>query len=63
MSLLNQKTLKKSASFRGVGLHNGQLTKVCIKPAEPNSGIIFKRIDLKSNNYVYPIFTNVTIHC
>ncbi len=60
MSLLSQKTLKKSATFSGIGLHNGQLAKVCIKPAEPNSGIVFKRVDLKSNNYVYPSFTNVT---
>ena len=60
MSLLSQKTLKKAATFSGIGLHNGQLAKVCIKPAEPNSGIVFKRIDLKSNNYVYPSFTNVT---
>ena len=60
MSLLSQKTLKKSATFSGIGLHNGQLVNVCIKPAEPNSGIVFKRIDLKSNNYVYPSFANVS---
>ena len=60
MPLLSQKTLKKAATFSGIGLHNGQLAKVCIKPAKPNSGIVFKRIDLKSNNYVYPSFTNVT---
>ncbi len=60
MSLLNQKTLKKKATFSGVGLHNGQLADVNIKPAKPNSGIVFKRIDLKSDNYVYPSFINVT---
>jgi len=60
VSLLSQKTLKKTATFSGIGLHNGRLAKVCIKPAEPNSGIVFKRVDLKSNNYVYPSFTNVT---
>ena len=31
-----------------------------IKPSEPNTGIVFKRVDLQSNNYVYPSFTNVT---
>ncbi len=31
-----------------------------IKPAEANHGIIFKRVDLKSNNLVYPNFMNVT---
>ena len=29
-------------------------------PAAPNSGIIFKRIDLKLNNIIYPNFNNVT---
>ncbi len=60
MSYLNQKTIKNSTSFRGVGLHSGLIANVCIKPAEPNSGIIFKRIDLKSNNLVEPNFTNVS---
>ena len=60
MSLLSQKTLKKAATFSGVGLHNGKLAKVLVKPSEPNTGIVFKRVDLKSNNYVYPSFTNVT---
>ena len=60
MSLLNQKTLKKTATFSGVGLHNGKLAKVSVKPSEPNTGIVFKRVDLQSNNYVYPSFTNVT---
>ena len=60
MSLLSQKTLKKTAAFSGVGLHNGKLAKVLVKPSEPNTGIVFKRVDLKSKNYVYPSFTNVT---
>ena len=60
MSLLSQKTLKKTATFSGVGLHNGKLAKVLVKPSEPNTGIVFKRVDLQSNNYVYPSFANVT---
>jgi len=60
VSLLSQKTLKKTATFSGVGLHNGKLAKVLVKPSKPNTGIVFKRVDLKSNNYVYPSFTNVT---
>ena len=31
-----------------------------IKPASPDFGIVFKRIDLKKNNLVYPNFANVT---
>ena len=60
MSLLSQKTLKKTATFSGVGLHNGKLANVLVKPSEPNTGIVFKRVDLQSNNYVYPSFNNVT---
>ena len=60
MSLLNQKTIKQSVKFRGVGLHSGKTSNLCIKLSEPNTGIIFKRIDLNSNNLIYPNFANVT---
>tara|TARA_B100001540_G_C15799875_1_gene639445 strand:+ start:1386 stop:2306 length:921 start_codon:yes stop_codon:yes gene_type:complete len=60
MSLLNQKTLKTNVKFKGVGLHNGRMANVCIKSSEPDSGIVFKRVDLKKNNYIYPNFANVS---
>ena len=60
MTYLTQKTIKKNVSFSGVALHSGLNVNVCIKPAEANFGIVFKRIDLKSNNLVYPNFMNVT---
>ena len=60
MSYLNQKTIKKNVSFSGVALHSGLNVNVRIRPAEANFGIVFKRIDLKSNNLVYPNFMNVT---
>ncbi len=60
MSYLNQKTIKSTISFKGIGLHSGKNVNLTIKPSEPNSGIIFKRIDLKLNNIVYPNFNNVT---
>tara|TARA_B100001057_G_scaffold489123_1_gene574759 strand:+ start:908 stop:1828 length:921 start_codon:yes stop_codon:yes gene_type:complete len=60
MSLLNQKTIKNQIQFNGIGLHSGQTVNCKIKPAEPNSGIIFKRIDLKDNNLIYPNFANVS---
>ena len=60
VSYLNQKTISSSITFEGVGLHSGKEVKLVLKPAEPNSGIIFKRIDLKFNNIVYPNFNNVT---
>ena len=60
MSYLTQKTINNNISFSGVALHSGVDVKVCIKPAEPNFGVVFKRIDLKNNNLIYPNFTNVT---
>ena len=59
MSLLNQKTLKNSVNFRGIGLHSGRISNMCLKPSDPNSGIIFKRIDLSTNNIIFPNFSNV----
>ena len=60
MSLLNQKTIKSAVKFSGIGLHNGKITNVFVKPADPNSGIVFKRIDLNNNNIIYPNFSNVS---
>ncbi len=60
MSYLNQKTIKNTVLINGVGLHSGLNVNVKIKPAGPNSGIVFKRIDLRENNIVYPSFMNVT---
>ena len=60
MSYLTQKTIKNNVKFNGVALHSGLDVNICIKPAEPNFGIIFKRVDLKENNLVYPNFMNVT---
>ncbi len=60
MSLLNQKTIKNSVSFSGIGLHSGKPVKICVKPSSPDTGIVFKRIDLKDNNLIYPNFMNVS---
>ena len=59
MSLLNQKTIKEKVNFSGVGLHSGQIVNICLKPSGPNTGIIFKRIDLKNENFIVPNFSNV----
>ena len=60
MSYLTQKTIKNDVSFNGVALHSGLNVNICIKPAKPNFGIVFKRVDFKTNNLVYPIFMHVT---
>jgi len=60
VSYLTQKTIKNDATFNGVALHSGLNVNICIKPAAPNFGIVFKRIDYKINNLVYPNFMHVT---
>ena len=60
MSYLTQKTIKNNVNFSGIALHSGLSVNVCIRPAEPNFGIVFKRVDLKENNLVYPNFMNVS---
>ena len=60
MSYLTQKTIKNKVSFSGVALHSGHNVNIIIKPAEPDYGIVFKRVDIESNNIVYPNFNNVT---
>ena len=60
MSYLTQKTIKNNVTFNGVALHSGINVNVNIKPANPNFGIVFKRVDITENNLVYPNFANVT---
>ena len=58
--MLGQKTLNKSLEIKGIGLHNGKEVTLRILPAEPNTGIQFKRTDLQSDNVVIPSVFNVS---
>ena len=60
MSILSQKTISKKISFQGIGVHTGEKVKINILPSEANTGIVFKRIDLKKNNLIIPRYNNVT---
>ena len=60
MSVLNQKTIKHTISFEGIALHSGRMVSMQIKPSQPNTGIVFKRTDLKNNNTVIPGIFNVS---
>ena len=60
VSYLNQKTINSPITLKGIGLHSGKKVNLCIKPAQPNTGIIFKRVDLNLNNIIFPNFNNVT---
>ena len=58
--MLSQKTLNKSLEIKGIGLHSGKKVTLKILPAEPNTGIQFKRTDLQSDNIVIPSVFNVS---
>ena len=60
MSILNQKTIKSQIFFDGLSLHKGKNVQVKILPAKPNTGIVFKRVDIKGDNLIQANFHNVT---
>ena len=60
MALLTQKTINKVLKFEGITLHKGKIAKMKILPSAPNTGINFKRVDLKENNLIDAKYTNVT---
>ena len=58
--MLYQKTVNRDVIIDGIGLHSGKNVKMRILPALPNSGIQFKRIDIRNNNIIFPSVFNVT---
>lgn len=44
--MLRQRTLAKAVNTKGIGLHSGRLVEITMRPAAPNTGIIFHRVDL-----------------
>ena len=58
--MLSQKTLNTSLEIKGIGLHTGKEVTLRILPAEPNTGIQFKRTDLQSDDLVIPSVFNVS---
>ena len=45
--MIFQRSIKNNVSAVGVGLHSGQKVRIVLKPAIENSGIVFKRTDIK----------------
>ncbi len=60
MSYLNQKTINSDLTFEGIGLHTGLNAKLVVKPGKPNTGIVFKRTDIKEHNIIIPNIFNVS---
>ena len=44
--MLQQRTIKSLTRAVGVGLHSGQRVELTLRPAQPNTGIVFRRVDL-----------------
>ena len=44
--MLQQRTLQSITRAVGVGLHSGQRVEITLRPAAPNTGIVFRRVDL-----------------
>lgn len=44
--MIRQRTLKNVISATGVGLHTGEKVRMTLRPAAPDTGIVFRRVDL-----------------
>tara|TARA_B100000989_G_scaffold167427_1_gene125186 strand:- start:340 stop:1212 length:873 start_codon:yes stop_codon:yes gene_type:complete len=56
----NQQTLAKPIAVNGVGLHSGVKVDIKLIPAKEDYGIKFVRTDIKQNNIIHAIWSNVT---
>ncbi|MFZ2301460.1 MAG: UDP-3-O-acyl-N-acetylglucosamine deacetylase [Gallionella sp.] len=45
--MVKQRTLKNSVNVTGVGLHSGEKVMLGLRPAPVNTGIVFRRVDVK----------------
>jgi UDP-3-O-[3-hydroxymyristoyl] N-acetylglucosamine deacetylase / 3-hydroxyacyl-[acyl-carrier-protein] dehydratase len=57
---MKQRTIGKEASVKGKALHTGQEVTLTLKPGAPNTGLVFRRIDLVGKPEVRPVSEMVT---
>lgn len=57
--MFKRKTVMKDIKYEGIGLHKGEKIKLRLLPAPVNTGIIFKRVDLKENNIIKLSLENI----
>ena len=55
-----QQTIHSEFSLDGFGLHTGKKVSITIQHANPNNGIKFIRTDLRNNNIINALWTNVS---
>ena len=54
-----QHTIKSEITISGAGIHTGQSVTMRLKPAEPNTGMVFQRVDLKNKPLIKADVDNV----
>jgi UDP-3-O-[3-hydroxymyristoyl] N-acetylglucosamine deacetylase/3-hydroxyacyl-[acyl-carrier-protein] dehydratase len=54
-----QHTIKSEITISGAGIHTGQAVTMRLKPSGPNTGIVFRRVDLKDKPYIKADVDNV----
>lgn len=57
--MILQRTLRKAVKITGIGLHSGKEARLTIHPARPNSGISFRRTDIKDSPEIAAHYRNV----
>ena len=55
-----QQTVKSEFMLSGIGLHSGKKVEIIVEPANDNHGIKFVRTDIKKNNVIEAIWSNVS---
>jgi UDP-3-O-[3-hydroxymyristoyl] N-acetylglucosamine deacetylase/3-hydroxyacyl-[acyl-carrier-protein] dehydratase len=57
--VLQQHTIREAVRFSGIGLHGGEQVTMAFLPAPPNSGIVFRRVDLQGSPEIKARLENV----
>ena len=60
--MLQQRTLKSLTKAVGVGLHSGQRVELTLRPAQPDTGIVFRRTDLPQPVDIRMDVAGATLH-
>ena len=45
--MFKQRTLRQSVETVGIGLHSGRKVHLVLRPAEPDTGILYRRVDIR----------------
>lgn len=57
---IKQRSIRRERTIIGKSLHTGEEVSLTIKPAEANTGYIFRRVDLYGQPEILPLSSNVT---